>query len=467
MMPDSELFEFLPDPVFVLDQNGVFLAANAPTGRYLGRGRDELIGRSVAEIFPPEQSAVQLDAIRRVIGTGEDLVEQRVTPIGEETYVFEYRLRLLGHDAEGSPKVLGMVRDVTGIVALERQYAELYENATDALFAIDTAGRIRALNRTAEDMSGYRRGVVESLHFSEVVSPDDLDRLRQYFAARLAGGDAPTEYEVRFRHARGEERWAEVHISREPSSLGAFQASVRDITPRKRLECMRRDFLHMISHEIKTPLTVIHGFASAMASGLYGDLPPRSFEGLENILGATRRVRRLMEQFLLSERIEGPEAWPPRPGSVSQTFTAACDSIREQAAAKGIEIAPDVCELGEALVKDAEALRHILENLLSNAVKFTPAGGRVTVRADRADGKVRIRVEDTGSGIPEGELGRIFDRFFRGAAAAGTEGSGLGLHIVRRLVERADGNLRVESQPGRGTRFDFEIPESNEVRPPV
>ena len=163
-----------------------------------------------------------------------------------------------------------MIRDITGLVALERRYLELYERATDSLFAVDTDGRIRALNREAETMSGYARDTVESLHFSEMIPPDEVERLRRYFDARVSGEDAPTEYEVRYLHASGEERWAEVHIARETSSVGAFQASMRDITARKRLEATRRDFLHMVSHDVKSPLTVIEGFAKAMAAGLYG-----------------------------------------------------------------------------------------------------------------------------------------------------------------------------------------------------
>jgi len=461
-LPD-ELFEFIPDPVFILDENGVFLEANRATSRYLCHDPGDLTGRSLAEIFPAEHVEVQLAVLERIIRTGEDFVEQRVTPIGKETYVFEYRMRLLPSEGDGPPRVLGMVRDVTGIVALERRYAELYEKATDALFAVDTEGRIRALNRRAELMSGYHRGSVENLHFSEIVAPDEVERLRRYFADRVAGRDAPEEYEVRFLNAKGEERWADVHISRETSSLGAFQASLRDVTERKRLESMRRDFLHMISHDVKTPLAVIQGFASAMDTGLYGPMSAEQHDCLQRILGATRRVRYLMEQFLLAEQIERSGEWQPQPGPAAKALWAAHTAIEADARTKGVAFESEAGDLGDARVSDLEGLRHILENLLSNALKFTDCGGRIRVRVRRDGELLQFEVEDTGVGIPEAELGRVFDRFFRGAGAAGREGSGLGLHIVRRLTERAGGRICLTSQPGQGTVFVLELPAHEDL----
>jgi PAS domain S-box-containing protein len=456
-LPD-DLFDFIPDPVFILDRRGVFLAANRSTSRYLCHDPGDLTGRSLAEIFPAEQVQAQLGVLERIIRTGEDFVEQRVTPIGEETYVFEYRMRLLPSGGGEPPRVLGMVRDVTGLVALERRYAELYEKATDALFAIDTEGKIRALNRRAELMSGYSRDALESLHFSEVVAPDEVERLRRYFADRVAGRDAPTEYEVRFLNAKGEERWAEVHISRETSSLGAFQASLRDVTERKRLEVMRRDFLHMISHDVKNPLAVIQGFASAMDTDLYGPMSGAQHDCLQRILGASQRVRCLMEQFLLAEQIENSAQWQPQPGPAARALWAAHTAVEADAKAKGVVLESEAGDLGDVRVGDLEGLRHILENLTSNALKFTDPGGRIRVRARRDGDLLRFEVEDTGIGIPELELSRIFDRFFRGAGAAGTEGSGLGLHIVRRLTEQAGGRVCVTSRPGKGTVFVVELP---------
>ncbi|GAB4261513.1 MAG: ATP-binding protein [Deferrisomatales bacterium] len=452
------LFEFVPDPIFLLDPDGVFLDVNPAAARYLGREPAELVGKRVTEIFPPEQAQRQLGVIREVVRTGEPFVEERTTPIGEETFVFQYAVRRVESEGGEPLGVLGMVRDVTALVTLERRYAELYEKATDALFGVDPEGRILALNREAEALSGYGRGELERLHYSQVVSPEDLDRLHGYFRARLSGGEAPTQYEARYRHGTGEQRWAEVHISRQPSGQGLFQASVRDVTARKRLEGLRRDFLRMISHDVKTPLTVIQGFASALSSGLYGEVSRAQRECLDHILEASRRVRRLMEQFLLAERVDGAPAETAEPGPVRAILEGCVEEARAAAGAKGVGLElscelPDLC-----LVADGEGLRHVMDNLVSNAVKYTPAQGRVSVRASWREGEVHLRVEDTGAGIPERERSRVFERFFRGEAGRGEPGTGLGLYIVRGFVERAGGRVTVESEPGRGSCFTVTLP---------
>lgn len=454
----AHLFEHASDPVFVLDTEGAFLDINRAGGRYLGKPAADILGRSITEIFPPEHAAEHLEVIRRVVATGEPFLEERPTAIGGETFVFQYAVhRLDGED--GKPLgVLGMVRDVTSLVALERRYAELYDKATDALFGIDRQGRIRVLNRQAEEMSGYSRDLVESLHFSEVIAPEEVGRLKRYFEDRLAGREAPTEYEVRYLHATGEERWAEVHVSRNPSVQDTFQASIRDVTARKRLETLRSEFLHMVSHDVKNPLTVIQGFASAMASGAYGEPSPEQAEALGSIVEASRRVRHLMDQFLLAERLDSDGAWSPEPSSAAASVDAAVWALQAEAAARGISLEVNAGEAQGPWVADGNAVRHILENLLSNALKFTPAGGRVTVRALHDPGELRLEVEDTGPGIPEAELGRVFERFFRGAASRGTPGSGLGLHIVRRLVDLCGGRVAAASQRGEGTRFTVWLP---------
>jgi PAS domain S-box-containing protein len=454
-----QLFEFVPDPLFLMAPEGVFLDLNRAAAKYLGRAREELVGRSVDEIFPPDQAARQKAVVAEVFASGISFSEERVTPIGGETFVFRYTLRR-AEDQDGKPLgVLGMVTDVTGLVALQRCYAELYEKATEALFAVDTDGRIRTVNRNAETLSGYSRDVVESLHFSEVVPPEETERLRGYFRDRLEGREAPTEYELRFLHADGTQRWAEVHISREPSSLGAFQASVRDISARKHLEALRRDFLQMISHDIKTPLTVIHGFAGGLVNGLFGDLAPQQASCVANILSASRRIRHLVEQFLYAERLEGEEQLPPLSGPARAVVHEACTAAGAEARAKGVALEVDADGLETRRVADREALQRILENLLSNAVKFTPAGGRIDVRGSVEEGQLRLEVEDTGVGVPEAELPRVFDRFFRASTSGGTWGSGLGLHIVRRLAERLGGRVAAESAPGRGARFTVWLPE--------
>lgn len=453
------LFSALPDPVFVVSPEGVFLDVNPAAARYFRRPPEDVVGRSVRELFPPDQVERQLAVLREVLETGRPFVEERPITFGEDHYLFRYTVEVLPDASGAALGVLGMVRDVTAYAALERKYAALYEGATDALFAIDVEGRLRALNRQAEVMSGYSREEFERLRIWDVIDPAEVPRLREYLRARVAGEDAPTQYENRWIHGSGEARWAEVHISREPVEPGVFQASVRDITERRRLEELRRDFVHMISHDVKAPLTVVQGYAQALLAGRWGELSPPQTDGLKQIGEAGRRIGRMMSQFLMAERLDdASDPWAEVPGDAGSLARAVTLGFRADAEAAGIELVEDVDLPAEVLVADREAAQRILDNLVSNALKFTLPGGRVCVEVRRSGEGVALAVEDSGAGIPEAELDRVFERFFRASTALAHRGSGLGLYIVRRLAERRGGGVSVKSTPGRGSRFEAWLP---------
>jgi PAS domain S-box-containing protein len=452
------LFSALPDPVFVVSPDGVFLDVNPAAARYFRRPPEEIVGRSVRELFPPDQVERQLSVLHQVLRTGKPFVEERPTAFGEDHYLFRYTVEVLRDSSGVVLGVLGMVRDTTAFVALERKYAALYEGATDALFAIDDRGGFRALNREAEVMSGYSREELERLKIWDVIDPAEVPRLQEYLRARAAGEDAPTRYENRWIHGSGESRWAEVRISREPIEPGVFQASVRDITERRRLEELRRDFVHMISHDVKAPLTVVQGYTQTLLSRRCGELTPEQADGLRQIGEATRRIGRMMSQFLMAERLDAADTWDQMPCSAASLAEGVVQAFRGEAEAAGIELVARLDLPAEVLVADREAAHRILDNLVSNALKFTAQGGRVSVGVQPAAQGVSLTVEDTGAGIPAGELDRVFERFFRASTALSHRGSGLGLYIVRRLAERCGGRVSVASTPGAGSRFEAWLP---------
>jgi PAS domain S-box-containing protein len=452
------LFEALPDPAFVVSTEGVFLDLNPAAARYFRRPPDQVIGRCVTELFPPDQAARQLHVLHDVLRTGNRFVEERPTAFGEDHYVFRYTVEPLRAPDGVLIGVLGVVQDVTAFLALERKYAALYEGATDALFAIDSQGGMRALNREAEVMSGYSRAELERLKIWDVIEPAEVERLQGYLRARAAGEDAPTQYENRWLHGSGESRWAEVRISREPIEEGVFQASVRDVTERRRLQDLRRDFAHMISHDVKAPLAVIQGYSQLALKGRDGELPSQHAEYLRQIHGASQRIERMMEQFLAAEELDEAGPWAPQPGFAAALAEGVVRSFRPEAEALGIELVCRCEGAGGARVGDRDAAHRILDNLLSNALKFTGAGGRVAVCVTAEDGGVSLAVEDTGVGIPPEEHGKVFHRFFRASTSQERRGSGLGLYITRRLAERSGGRISLQSEPGRGSRFEAWLP---------
>jgi two-component system phosphate regulon sensor histidine kinase PhoR len=235
---------------------------------------------------------------------------------------------------------------------------------------------------------------------------------------------------------------------------------LHDITELRRLERVRRDFVANVSHEFKTPLTAIQGFAETLLSGALDDKANRN-RFVEIIRDHARRLARLTDDLLKLSRIEaGRLELEIRPIRVETLVNGCVETARLNAKARGLEIHVDLQENAPAVRGDGAQLGEVLQNLLDNAVQYTPSGGQIELKA-RANGHdVIFTVSDTGIGIPESDLERIFERFYRVDAARSREagGTGLGLAIARHIVEAHGGRIWVESAIGQGSRFHFSVP---------
>ncbi len=241
---------------------------------------------------------------------------------------------------------------------------------------------------------------------------------------------------------------------------------LHDISELQRLERIRRDFVANVSHEFKTPLTAIQGFAETLLGGALDD-PKNSRRFLEIIRDHALRLGRLTDDLLKLSQIEaGKLELDLRPVVVTDLIESCVETTRLKAAQKRLELLVEGQPHVPPIRGDSNRLREVLQNLLDNAVQYTPPGGRITVRAARADSQVVISVSDTGIGIPQAELERIFERFYRVDAARSHEvgGTGLGLSIARHLVEAHGGRIMVESEVGRGSTFWVYLPAQHDAK---
>jgi two-component system, OmpR family, phosphate regulon sensor histidine kinase PhoR len=235
---------------------------------------------------------------------------------------------------------------------------------------------------------------------------------------------------------------------------------LHDISELRRLERVRRDFVANVSHELRTPLTAIQGFAETLLAGALDDRENRG-RFLEIIRDQAKRLARLTDDLLKLSLIEaGRLELELQPVGVAGLLRACVETAQLKAEPKQLTVYVECPRDLPPARGDARRLQEVVENLLDNAVQYTPAGGRITVRAQAADGTVVITVADTGIGIPRADQERIFERFYRVDAARSRKvgGTGLGLAIARHIVEAHGGHIWVKSEVGQGSEFHLSIP---------
>lgn len=238
---------------------------------------------------------------------------------------------------------------------------------------------------------------------------------------------------------------------------------LHDVTELRRLERVRQDFVANVSHEFKTPLTAIQGFAETLLGGALDD-PTNNRRFLDIIRNHAIRLARLTNDLLKLARIEaGKLEVEFFPVGLIELIEGCAETTLMKASRKQITLEIEVPPGLPAVQGDASLLRDVLQNLLDNAIQYTPAGGHVHVTAEAKGREAVITVSDTGIGIPTSDRERIFERFYRVDAARSREagGTGLGLSIAKHIVEAHNGRLWVDSVIGEGSKFSFSIPIAN------
>lgn len=327
----------------------------------------------------------------------------------------------------------------------EGRLRTILDAMVEGVFVTDPEGRVVLTNAALLDLVGEAvegRTAIEAIR-----SPELHDAVQQAIEGRarevqieLAGPSAP--------------RTLTAQVAPLPKQ-GGVVAVLHDVTELKHADAVRRDFVANASHELRTPLTSIRGFAETLLDGALGDeRTAKRFAG--NIVENARRLESLVNDLLELSRAESPEGVPALT-EVDAGHVAAevLRGVEQRAADKRMQLSLEgAAELALAEA-DPRALHQVLLNLVDNAIKYTPAGGHVTVRVKKSDGRVVLEVQDDGPGIPRAHLDRIFERFYRvdkGRARA-EGGTGLGLSIVRHLVSRMGGEVSVESRVGAGSTF--------------
>jgi len=235
---------------------------------------------------------------------------------------------------------------------------------------------------------------------------------------------------------------------------------LHDITDLRKLERIRRDFVANVSHEFRTPLTAIQGFAETLIGGAIDD-PQNRGRFLAIILEHSRRLARLTEDLLRLSQMDAEQLeMEIRAVSVPQLVESCYETAQRRAGEKGLTLSLNLPSQLPDVLADNRRLQEVLQNLLDNAIQYTLPGGKIVLSAEARGDEVVFTVADTGIGIPQADQPRIFERFYRVDVARSREagGTGLGLSISKHLVEAQGGRIWVESEVGVGSKFHFSIP---------
>ncbi|TXK84182.1 two-component system histidine kinase PnpS [Paenibacillus sp. N3.4] len=391
-------------------------------------------------------------------------VAQQITNMNYESRVPSYRNDEVGQLGQAINRMSeSLQQQMERIQENERRLQGVMENMMSGIMMIDRDERIMLLNPSAEYILGFSSQELLGKKYNEAKQQYEFTQLIQ----ECIESRDPIRDEMIFYYPA--ERILDISlnpIAHEDEEWSGVLIVIHDITAVRRLERMRSEFVANVSHELKTPIAAVKGFAETLLAGALND-KETAVSFLQIIFDESERLNRLIGDILELSKIESkriPMNFSPI--YLPEFLDRSLNVLRKEAEKKHIELSMQVDD-DIYIEADEDRLRQIFINLLSNGISYTQEGGKVKVRVEPLDMNVdgdyerlRIIVSDTGIGIPKKDLPRIFERFYRvdKARSRSSGGTGLGLSIVKHLVEMHKGTIRVDSELGIGTKFTIELP---------
>jgi PAS domain S-box-containing protein len=373
---------------------------------------------------------------------------------------------------------------LVALAAVDDRFRAIFDLVQDGIFITDpSTSRFIEVNRAGCAMVGYAKAEIigqDIAFLSSGVHPYTLDVAIETSNNAALGETKMLDWRIRKKD--GSLFWAE--ISKHYTKIGHLPvniSTVRDISGRKRMEQKllvalsdaaaasdaKSAFLANVSHELRTPLNAVIGFSELILRQPEGPVAPKYCEYLDDIHSSGLRLLALINEVLNLSRLEaGTVVLDEQNIALGHVIIDACRMMGDQALRSGleikIEVAPDLAQVGG----DERRLRQILLNLLSNALKFTAGPGMISVRARNMAGSICCEVSDTGIGIAEADLPKVMERFgqIENKFSRKHQAAGLGLPLVKELVELHGGSVTIESQEGKGTRVAFCLPVTAAIK---
>jgi PAS domain S-box-containing protein len=475
----DSIINTIADPVYVKDTLHRYVLVNEAFAKFLGRPRDQLVGQTTAAYFSSEATAAFLEQDDRVLKTGrQDAVEVAVQDGAGQARIVS-AIKTLFADAEGQRLVVGCLRDITEVRTSEavaqrarQEWERTFDTVPDLVAVLDNKHRIRRVNKAMAERLG--------------LTPEDCVG-RPCHELVHGGSHPPDGCPHALTCADGKEHYVEVHedhlggdflVSTTPvlDERGQVAGSVhvaRDITEAKKAEAglqeaakLRTDLISLINHEYANGLTNMKLALALLRGAEPGTPDPARSHALEVLDRAVEKLKGYTANFLNLHRMEsGKFELAVQPIAIRSVLLDVLVTLRPMAHAKrqNLSLQTDFPEeMPVAVRADPDCLSLIINNLVNNAIKYTPEGGAIAIRVSlvqASPARVRFSIEDTGIGLSAQDRERILAGSYRteeGKALA--KGFGVGLLLVRKLLEQHGSQLEIKSEHGKGSRFYFYLP---------
>lgn len=432
-------------------------------------------------VVDPKKKGQSESVLAVPLSTGDDVLGVMLLFHPEPNYFTQDHLELAQAAAN---QITGVVKN-TELYRLIRNQAErlgsmlraqraeasrrlaILESITDGVVVVDVEGKVAVVNRSAQKLLGVTE--------DEVVN-HDAGILCSNFAPEMA--DSVAEAISRFLDATGAHSYpsqTEILLERDKQAISARFAPIlddngecqgvvtvlRDITREREIAQAKSDFVSIVAHELRTPMTSIKGYADLLLNGAAGAVSQTQMQFLQVIRNNVERLATLVNDLLDISRIEaGRVKFNIRPLNMSEVAQEVVEALQGEIVRRNLTLELDIPPHLPPVKGDYDRIVQVLTNLVSNAYKYTPPGGRITLSLHPVDGEIQVDVSDTGIGIAPQDVDRVFERFYRAdhELVRAQAGTGLGLPIAKSIVEMLGGRIWVKSQLGKGSTFSFSLP---------
>jgi PAS domain S-box-containing protein len=473
--------EACPSGMVVTDAGGIILMVNRETERMFGHSRETLLGQSV-EVLIPTRFRAHHPGFRqgyvhnpgtRLMGEGRDLHGLRSD--GSE---FAVEIGLNPINTPDGLRIMSVIVDISARKHAEQMFRFAVESSPSALVETDAAGTILLVNKETERLFGYNRQELIGQSVDMLVPPrfrHAHPRLREEYAGNPVSRTMGAGRDLFATRKDGSEFPVEIGLNSVKTDEGLRILSVIvDITERKRAETFLAEraaelqrsnddleqFAYIASHDLQEPLRMVASYTELLADRYQGKLDAKADKYIGYAVDGAKRMQRLVNDLLSYSRI-GTQGKTPTTTDSMQVMESVLQGMRRMIGEAGGSIK---CEQLPTVVVDEIQLGQVFQNLIGNAIKFRSDRPLIVdIRAERQGSHWRFKVEDNGIGIDARYAERIFQMFQRLNERDKYDGSGIGLAIVKRIVERHGGRIWFESEVGKGSTFYFTIPAGFEA----